>query len=168
MQSTPQSLATYQAILATDGLPLSLGIRCPEECLLGIDFLPVTTASLAPLTLLAAETVGQLEAYLAGRLARFDLPLQTGGTSFQRRVWSALQAIPAGRQRTYGELAAMLGSSPRAVGGACRANPLPLVVPCHRVVARTGPGGFAGQRGGEQVALKQWLLAHEKRFFHGP
>jgi methylated-DNA-[protein]-cysteine S-methyltransferase len=90
-----------------------------------------------------------------------SLPTRPGGTLFQRRVWQAIAAIAPGVTRTYGELAAELGSSARAVGGACRANPCPLVVPCHRIVARRGLGGFAGDRGGRLLDIKRWLLAHE-------
>lgn len=90
-----------------------------------------------------------------------DLPVAPLGTDFQRRVWAALRAIPPGNTRTYGELARELGTSPRAIGGACRANPCLIAVPCHRVVARDGLGGFAGERGGERLAVKCWLLRHE-------
>jgi methylated-DNA-[protein]-cysteine S-methyltransferase len=91
------------------------------------------------------------------------LPTRESGTGFQRRVWHAIAAIAPGATRTYGELAAELGSSARAIGGACRANPCPLVVPCHRVVARRGLGGFAGDRDGRLLAIKRWLVAHESR-----
>ncbi len=166
MHTTPQTLAAYEAIFAAPGLPLSLGLRCSEERLLAIEFLsPAVKPTRAPALALASEAVAQLEAYMAGRLARFDLPLQWQGTSFQRRVWRLLRDIPPACTRTYGELAMALDSSARAVGGACRANPLPVVVPCHRVVARTGLGGFAGQRNGRRLAFKQCLLSHEKRFF---
>jgi methylated-DNA-[protein]-cysteine S-methyltransferase len=90
------------------------------------------------------------------------LPVALAGTPFQQRVWQAIAAIPAGSTRTYGELAEALGSGPRAVGGACRANPCPLVVPCHRVVGRHGLGGFAGDRDGRLLAIKAWLLRHER------
>jgi methylated-DNA-[protein]-cysteine S-methyltransferase len=83
------------------------------------------------------------------------------GTPFQCRVWQALRDIPPGTTRTYGELARDLGTSPRAIGGACRANPCLIAVPCHRVVARDGLGGFAGERGGKRLAVKRWLLRHE-------
>lgn len=83
------------------------------------------------------------------------------GTPFQRRVWRALQQIPAGETRRYAELAMQLNSSPRAVAQACRANPLPILIPCHRVVAASGIGGYMGQSAGPMLAIKHWLLQHE-------
>ncbi len=106
------------------------------------------------------------DAYFQDPSRRIDLRCTLSGTPFQRRVWRLIAAIPPGRTRTYGELAAVLGSSARAVGGACRANPCPLVVPCHRVVARHGLGGFAGDRGGRLLDIKRWLLAHEAASVH--
>lgn len=91
----------------------------------------------------------------------FDLPLDLQGTDFQRTVWAQLQRIPAGTSTTYGQLAQALNTSPRAVGNACRANPCPIVVPCHRVVAAGGVGGYAGRTGGRPLAVKRWLLEHE-------
>ena len=101
----------------------------------------------------------QVEAYFAGDRESFNLPLAPQGTDFQRRVWRALSAIPKGRVLTYGELAARLASSPRAIGGACGANPIPIIVPCHRVLARDGLGGYSGAGG---LATKSWLLAFER------
>lgn len=103
----------------------------------------------------------QLDAYFADGAAGFELPLDLHGTDFQRRVWRALRTIPSGTTVTYGDLAAQLGTSARAVGGACRANPCPIVVPCHRVVAKQGLGGFAGDTSGRKLAIKRWLLRHE-------
>ncbi len=101
----------------------------------------------------------QLEAYFAGDLKIFDLPLAPAGTTFQRRVFAAMAAIPFGATRSYGALAAELGSVARAVGGACGANPLPILIPCHRVLAAGGRlGGFSGGGG---VPTKTWLLRHE-------
>jgi len=91
------------------------------------------------------------------------LALAFRGTPFQRRVWAALRAIPVGGVRRYGELAERLGSSPRAVAAACRANPWVLYVPCHRVVAKHDAGGFMGARHGWALALKRRLLEHEAR-----
>lgn len=103
----------------------------------------------------------QLAAYFSAASASFDLPLDLGGTPFQHRVWTLLRSIPVGETRTYGEVARQLGTAARAVGQACRANPCPIVVPCHRVVAAQGLGGFAGDRSGRRLDVKRWLLRHE-------
>ncbi len=103
----------------------------------------------------------QLDAYFLDGSYHFDLPIDLQGTPFQRRVWQALRRIESGHTRTYGELARELGTSPRALGGACRANPCPIVVPCHRVVAADGLGGFAGDTSGRKLVVKRWLLEHE-------
>lgn len=103
----------------------------------------------------------QIERYFRTPDKKFDLCVCLQGTAFQNKVWRALQRIPAGRTMTYGELANKLNSSPRAVGNACRNNPVSLVVPCHRVVARTGLGGFGGKLAGANISRKRWLLNHE-------
>ena len=90
-----------------------------------------------------------------------SVPLALEGTPFQQRVWAALQTIPAGQVVTYGELATQLQSGARAVGNACRRNPTPLAIPCHRVVPSRGLGGFAGQTSGRLISIKRQLLAHE-------
>ena len=90
-----------------------------------------------------------------------SVPLAVVGTPFQQRVWAALRAIPAGQVMTYGELATQLRSGARAVGNACRHNPAPLVIPCHRVVPSRGIGGFAGRMSGRLVSIKRQLLARE-------
>ena len=100
-----------------------------------------------------------LERYFAGALTDFDVPCAAPGTSFQKRVWAEMCRIPYGQTITYGELARRVGSAPRAIGGACGANPIPIIVPCHRVVAAAGkPGGYSGAGG---LDTKAWLLAHE-------
>ncbi|HEX2203432.1 MAG TPA: methylated-DNA--[protein]-cysteine S-methyltransferase [Longimicrobium sp.] len=105
----------------------------------------------------------QLREYFAGTRRGFDLPLAPEGTEFRRRVWDALRAIPYGETRTYRDVAAMVECrAARAIGQANRHNPLPIVVPCHRVLATTGIGGYAGQSGeGKSVDVKRWLLRHE-------
>ncbi len=108
-----------------------------------------------------AAITRQLADYFEQATAILDLPLALAGTPFQQRVWALLRTIPAGRTRTYGEVARELGSAARAVGQACRANPCPIVVPCHRVVASQGLGGFAGDTSGRKLAVKRWLLDHE-------
>jgi methylated-DNA-[protein]-cysteine S-methyltransferase len=109
--------------------------------------------------------VRQLERYRGDADAKFDLPLLIEGTEFQRRVWDAMCAIPRGRTLTYGELARKLEGTgfdvPRAVGQACGDNKLPIVIPCHRVVAAHGVGGFSHTTSGYLIEAKRWLLMHE-------
>jgi methylated-DNA-[protein]-cysteine S-methyltransferase len=102
----------------------------------------------------------QIQAYLDNPNHTFSLPEIAVGTAFQRKVWNAIYTIPVGKTKTYAELALMVGSGPRAVANACGANPLPLLIPCHRVVAKSGLGGFMpGTLGG--LEIKRWLLKHE-------
>jgi methylated-DNA-[protein]-cysteine S-methyltransferase len=107
---------------------------------------------------LLAEAARQLAAYFDGRLCDFALPLAPAGSPFETSVWSAMRAIPYGETRNYGDLAEAVGSAPRAVGGACGRNPIPIVIPCHRVLAKAGLGGYSGAGG---LATKQRLLALE-------
>jgi|AP95_1055475.scaffolds.fasta_scaffold242796_1 methylated-DNA-[protein]-cysteine S-methyltransferase len=107
-----------------------------------------------------AEVFAQLDAYFAGELTVFDLPLRRAGTDFQNRVWAALGEIPYGETISYGELASRIGkpTASRAVGGANGANPLPIVVPCHRVIgSNRSLTGFAGG-----IEIKKFLLTHEE------
>jgi len=105
------------------------------------------------------EATKQLDRYFARKLRRFDLPLSARGTDFQKRVWQMMVEIPYGETATYGGMAMALGSGPRAVGMACGRNPIPIVVPCHRVLASGGKeGGFSGGRG---LPTKRQLLAIE-------
>lgn len=110
-------------------------------------------------TALLAEAGDQLRAYFDGRLRQFDLPLDPRGTDFQRRVWFEMARIPYGETLSYGGLAAKVGSVARAIGGACGANPIPIIIPCHRVLA--GGGRLGGFSGGEGADSKRALLAHE-------
>jgi len=103
----------------------------------------------------------QIDAYFAQPTRQFSLPLALRGTPFQQKVWAALLNIPVSQTVSYGELASRLHTSARAIGNACRANPVPLVVPCHRVVAKNGIGGFSGATHGKQIDRKRWLLQHE-------
>ena len=151
--------SSYNAIVSAPGF--SLGVHCTDDEITAIDFLEPRPAQ-APTTPLAAEAVRQLQAYLDDPAFEFSLPLRPSGTPFQRRVWTQITAIPPGRTDTYGQLAKMLKNAPRAVGQACGANPFPLVVPCHRVVATGGGlGGFSRHGGGFLLDVKRWLLKHE-------
>ncbi|MGB4813020.1 MAG: methylated-DNA--[protein]-cysteine S-methyltransferase [Methylophilaceae bacterium] len=109
---------------------------------------------------LAQQVVNQIEVYLSTADDNFNLPVVTKGTPFQRKVWQEISAIPKGQVLTYSDIAAHLKSSPRAVANACGANHLPILIPCHRVVAKNGLGGF--MRGAENgLNIKKWLLKHE-------
>jgi methylated-DNA-[protein]-cysteine S-methyltransferase len=138
-----------------------LGIRTAGEVLTGIEYLPRGVATLAPTGKYAAKVCRQIEKYLDDPEFEFDLSFDYRGTAFQQRVWQSIRAIPSGKTLTYLEVAMQLKSAPRQVGGACGANRIPLVIPCHRVVASSGIGGFMHARGGEPIAIKQWLLKHE-------
>jgi len=136
--------------VATDGVGVS-----------GIDFLSPAVAPKEAATPLAERVVKELEHYFLDAAHGFSLPLHAAGTEFQRAVWGLLREIPLGQVWTYGDMARKLGSSPRAVGNACRRNPLPVIVPCHRVVSAQGLGGYAGETAGRNMEIKCWLLAHE-------
>jgi methylated-DNA-[protein]-cysteine S-methyltransferase len=139
----------------------ALGVRLAGEALAGLDFLPPETP-LRPCGATAVHKVEhELEAYYADPLHAWKLALAPAGTLFRQRVWQVLLAIPVGRTRTYGDIARELSSSPRAVGQAVGDNPIPIIIPCHRVLAAHGLGGFMHGSEGFPLAVKQWLLHHE-------
>lgn len=159
MEKCVHNMNHYQAIVAAPGF--SIGICCDDDEITLIDYLKPRLEQ-TPKTSLAKEAVRQLRAYLKDSAFIFSLPLAAAGTHFQRKVWQEIAAIPSGHTTSYGELAKAVKSGPRAVGGACGANPYPLIVPCHRVIAASGGlGGFARQRGGFLLDTKRWLLEHE-------
>ena len=108
---------------------------------------------------LLVEAVAQVHRYFDGRLRRFDLPLRPTGTAYRQCVWTAVGRIPLGITATYAALAAEVGGGARAVGTAMATNPLPILVPCHRVVASSGLGGYSG---GDGLATKRALLRLEQ------
>ncbi|ROH87061.1 methylated-DNA--[protein]-cysteine S-methyltransferase [Pseudomethylobacillus aquaticus] len=142
----------------------AIGIRTQDDYLLGLSLLPEVPASTeaqVAATPFVHSVIHQLQAYLNDPHAGLDIPIAITGTPFQRRVWRAIASIPSGETRSYGELAEMVGSGPRAVANACGANQVPLVIPCHRIVARHGLGGFM-QGDPRGLLIKQWLLQHEQ------
>lgn len=139
----------------------SVQIHAESDCIVAADFVSARVASGTTKNKTLLNARQQLLAYCKQPHAAFDLPLQLQGTAFQQRVWQALLKIPVGEVRTYGDLAQQLNSSPRAIGGACRANPLPIIVPCHRVVSRQGLGGYSGETAGANMDIKRSLLRHE-------
>ena len=140
---------------------MNVAVRTRGEQVAEIRYLPRSAALVAPKNLLAERAARQLERYREDPDTRFDLPLLIEGTPFQRRLWDALCEIPRGTTLTYGELARRLGGEARAVGQACGDNRLPVIIPCHRVVAANGIGGFAHSTSGYLLEAKRWLLAHE-------
>ena len=152
-------LESYQAKLAA---PFAvLGVRTIGERLIGIEYLPRDVATLKPQTAFAREVCRQLSAYLKKPSFEFDLPFDYDGTDFQKRVWKAVHAIPSGSVLSYKQVAKKIGSAPRPVGTACGANLIPILIPCHRVVASQGIGGFMNVRRGAAIEVKRWLLHHE-------
>ena len=153
-------LDSYAARMAT---PFAvLGIRTAGEILTGIEYLPRGAATLAPVDRFAERVCRQIERYLDDPGFRFDLPFDFRGTEFQCRVWRAIHDIPSGRTLRYVDIARRLRTAPRPVGGACGANRIPIVIPCHRVVGSDGIGGFMHARGGFPLEIKRWLLRHER------
>lgn len=150
MIKTPQNL-----------IPGCLRIRHDGTTLIELDILPEprqTTSVYGNLEQMLADAFTD---YFSHTEQGFSFPIRLQGSEFQQRVWRALQQIPAGSVLSYGELAAKLNSSARAVGNACRKNPLPIIVPCHRVVAKSGIGGYSGQTEGPLIEQKRRLLRHE-------
>lgn len=140
----------------------ALGLQEKDGFLVRIEFLEPQAVLREPGSALLRETQRQLACWFADPSFTFCLPCRLEGTEFRRKVWARIAAIPCGEVRTYAEIARELHSAPRPVGGACGANPLPIVIPCHRVVAATGLGGFNARRGGiDWLPIKRWLLAHE-------
>jgi methylated-DNA-[protein]-cysteine S-methyltransferase len=153
----------WEAVIAFPKMKVAVATR--DDRVATIHYLPPETADKAPENALAERAVRQLERYRENPDTRFDLPLLIEGTDYQRRLWQALCEIPRGRTLTYGELARKLGNNDvdaaRAAGQACGDNRLPIVIPCHRVVAAHGIGGFAHSTGGYLLEAKRWLLMHE-------
>lgn len=144
---------------------MKVAVATRDDRVVEIRYLPPSVEAKAPVNDLAALAASQLERYREDPDVRFDLPLEIEGSSLQRAVWEAMCAIPRGRTRTYGELARELGVDARAVGQACGDNRLPVVIPCHRVVAADGIGGFGHATGGYLLEAKRWLLMHEAPAF---
>lgn len=157
MQTTLKRSLQYDAIVTVPFGAVGIAVQGVQVL---IELLPAKHAAKPAQHKMAEKVALQIEAYFSNPYNNFNLPLVYKGTPFQRRVWQAISAIPCGRVLTYGEIAQQIGSGARAVANACGANHLPLVIPCHRVVAKNGLGGF--MQGSKQGAkIKKWLLKHE-------
>jgi methylated-DNA-[protein]-cysteine S-methyltransferase len=158
---TEQAQSLFSAIV---GAPFgAIGIRTEAGLVRELVYLPPHFSEQDATDPVANAAAEQVARYLADADFPFDLPLAEAGSDFQRRVWAAISAIPRGSVRTYGQVAKHIGSAPRAVGQACGANWFPLVIPCHRVTASGGLGGFSNHddENGFHLSVKRWLLAHE-------
>ena len=144
---------------------MKVGVATRDERVVEIKYLPPSVPAMAAKNPLAERAARQLERYRTDPDTRFDLPVAIEGTPLQRAVWDAMCAIPRGRTRTYGDIARELGADARDIGQACGDNRLPIVIPCHRVVAANGLGGFAHATSGYLIEVKRWLLAHEAPAF---
>lgn len=149
----------YNAII--DSPIGKLGIQLHDHKLTHLIFLPKNTKNQAPTDAIAQTIQTQLTQYFQNPLHRFKIAFDLIGTTFQKSVWKKLSEIPNGTTVTYGMLAKQLQTSPRAVGNACRTNPIPIIIPCHRVLAMNHIGGYAGKTDGNMLDIKQWLLQHE-------
>jgi methylated-DNA-[protein]-cysteine S-methyltransferase len=168
-----------------------LGVRARGGAVTELAYLPTSERAQAPADRTAERAVRELERYLDDAEFRFTVPLAPSGTAFQKRVWDAILAIPRGESRTYAEVARTVASAARPVGQACGANPVALIIPCHRVIGSRGaiggfmrtagppPGAHSAPAGGSAAAkpqawadytwsasgvpidIKRWLLAHE-------
>ncbi|MGX4641972.1 methylated-DNA--[protein]-cysteine S-methyltransferase [Massilia sp. SYSU DXS3249] len=159
--TTQQGSELFSAIVAA---PFgAMGIRTEGERVREMVYLQPRFEEKAPENAVAELAARQVEHYLLDPDFRFDLPLFETGSAFQKRVWGAISAIPRGSVLTYGRIAKEIGSAPRAVGQACGANWFPLVIPCHRVTAAGGLGGFSNNddENGFHLSVKRWLLRHE-------
>jgi methylated-DNA-[protein]-cysteine S-methyltransferase len=159
MMSQQESPQAYTAVIDS---PLGrLGIVTRDTRLCRLDYIADAQRPKAATTAFARQVARQLAQYFSDPGYTFTLALDLQGSVFQCRVWEALTQIAAGQTVTYGELAARLGSGARAVGNACRHNPVPVIVPCHRIIGTAGIGGYSGSRDGREIQRKRWLLNHE-------
>jgi methylated-DNA-[protein]-cysteine S-methyltransferase len=142
---------------------MKVAVTTRDGKVVGIRYVPLSSPGVPAKNALAEKAARQLERYRDDPDTVFDLPLLIEGSPLQRAVWDAMCAIPRGRTRTYGDLARELGADARAIGQCCGDNRLPIVIPCHRVVAADGIGGFSHTTEGYLIEVKRWLLAHEIR-----
>jgi|WetSurMetagenome_2_1015567.scaffolds.fasta_scaffold48160_3 methylated-DNA-[protein]-cysteine S-methyltransferase len=138
-----------------------IGIKVANKKLVTLAFIKNDVPLLNSTSEFAHNVVQQLNLYFANPKYVFDIPLYLKGTPLHQRIWRRMLRIPSGTTVTYNDLAKQFDTNARVIGNACRANPVPIIVPCHRVVATNGPGGYCGKTKGEMLNIKMKLLAHE-------
>ena len=150
----------YDAVVAA---PFgAVAIQARDDFLTRLELLAEPLAEVTSDNAFVQNVARQVSEYLRNPQTVLSIPFAVKGTPFQRRVWQAIAAIPSGKTLSYGELADRVSSGPRAVANVCGANQVPLFIPCHRVVAKNGLGGFM-QGDARGLAIKTWLLEHEKQ-----
>jgi methylated-DNA-[protein]-cysteine S-methyltransferase len=139
-----------------------IGFQTENNFLTAINFLTPSTQIILPQTDFAKKIAKELLTYFSDAKFIFTIPLKPSGTKLQLLTWEMMRKIPAGNTITYGDLAKQCGTHPRVVGNICRRNQIPIIIPCHRIIAAKGFGGFAGKESGKMLEIKKWLLQHEK------
>lgn len=158
----PKLTMSFNAIVKAPFGSVGVRLNSARTHIQELVYLPADSKEQKPDCELADRASEQVKAFIANPQLKFDLPLLEQGTEFQNKVWRVIASLENGQTLTYKQIGQMIAcGAPRAVGGACGANPYPLIVPCHRVVATKGIGGFAHNDGGFYVGVKRWLLAHE-------
>ena len=138
-----------------------LGLNISAKGIQRLFYIKTKQDSYIPATGFGAKVHQQIMEYFELQRTEFDLPIDIQGTAYQNRVWSEVAKIAYGESLTYGDIAKAINSGPRAVGNACRHNPIPIIIPCHRVVKKSGIGGYCGSVVGKEIQQKDWLLRHE-------
>ncbi len=156
-----KNAGNYHAVIDSPIGKLGIILNEANNAVTHIDFLAKQHKINAPNSPAVKRVCKKIQAYFDKQHTAFDIDTEITGTTFQLRVWKALTKIPAGKVKTYGQLAKQLNTSARAIGNACRQNPVPLIIPCHRIVASSGMGGFSGKTSGKPLQIKEWLLEHE-------
>jgi len=150
---------SYSAVIKT---PVGkIGITAADHVLLGIEYLAARSKLKDADNAFTENVIKQLQAYFDDPTFEFDIAYDLTGTPYQKRVWNRLKRIRSGQTLNYSDVAKQLKSGPRAVGGACRNNPISIIIPCHRVISKSGIGGYSGDWETGKVDIKRWLLNHE-------
>jgi methylated-DNA-[protein]-cysteine S-methyltransferase len=138
-----------------------LGLNISTKGIQRLFYIQSKQDSCIPITGFGATVHRQIMEYFELQRTEFDLPIDIQGSIYQHKVWREVAKISYGESQTYGDIAKAINSGPRAVGNACRHNPVPIIIPCHRVVKKGGIGGYCGSVGGKEIQQKDWLLRHE-------
>lgn len=160
MDKQKRKLSSYDFVINS---PVGkLGVMVLNNRVVRLDFLLSDTKLIHPQNLAIRQIAAKIKKYFHDSKFKFELETHPQGTLLQKKIWQVIQKIPIGKTITYGEIADKLNTSPRVVGNACGRNPMPIIIPCHRVVAALGLGGYCGGKDNKNfIKIKEWLLKHE-------